>query len=152
MKAFSNILEIKGAGKLKGNRGFTLIEIIVMIVLAGVILLLIVTPFITSVKGSGKSEMVNTAMYLAHQRMEEMMKFDYGKTPELDPTALTSWQNAPITGYQWRWERLYVDNNFNVVGDGIQATNNRGYKRMRVLVSDSEGTTYEICSVVTDFP
>lgn len=154
MKAFSNILEFEGTGKWrrKGNRGFTLIEIIVLIVLAGIILPVIAMPFITGVQGSGKPEKVNTAMYLAHQRMEEMMKFNYGKTPELDPTALTPWQNAPISGYQWRWERLYVDSNLNIVGDGLNPANDRGYKRMLVRVSDPEGTTYEIYSVVTDFP
>jgi type II secretory pathway pseudopilin PulG len=154
MKAFSNILELKGAGKWKGlgNRGFTLIEIIVLIILAGILLPVIVMPFLSGVKGSGKPEMVNIAVYLAHQRMEEMMKFDYGKTPEIDPTTLTAWQNAPISGYQWQWERLYVDNNLNVVGDGIQLTNNRGYKRILVRVRDPMNDTYEIYSLVTDFP
>jgi type II secretory pathway pseudopilin PulG len=134
------------------NKGFTLIEIIVLIVMAGILLPAIVVPFATGVKQSRKPETVTTAMYLAHQRMEEMMKFDYGKTPELDPATLTAWQNTPISGYQWQWERLYVDTNFNVVGDGIQPTNNRGYKRIRVRVRDPDNDTYEIYSVVTRFP
>ena len=135
-----------------GNRGFTLIEIIVLIVMAGILLPAIIVPFATGVKGSGKPEMATTAMYLAHQRMEELMKFDYGKTPELDPTAFTPYANAPISGYQWQWERLYVDSNFNVVGDGIQPANNRGYKRIRVRVIDPENDTYEVTLVVTAFP
>jgi type II secretory pathway pseudopilin PulG len=134
------------------KKGFTLIEIIVMIVMAGILLPAIIIPFVTGIRGSGKPEKVTTAMYLAHQRMEELMKFDYGRTPELDPTALTGPAPAPISGYQWQWEILYVDSDFNIVGDGIQATNNRGYKQIRVLMTDPDGDTYNVYSVVTNFP
>jgi hypothetical protein len=44
------------------------------------------------------------------------------------------------------------DSSFNVVGDGIQATNHRGYKRIFVRVKDPMNDTYEIYSVVTFFP
>ena len=135
-----------------GNRGFTLIEIIVLIVMAGILLPAIIVPFATGIKGSGKPEMVTTAMYLAHQRMEELMKYDYSQ-PSLNPIALTPLASAPITGYQWQWEIYYVeDSSFNVVGDGIQATNHRGYKRILVRVKDPMADTYEIYSVVTFFP
>jgi len=134
------------------DKGFTLIEIIILIVMAGILLPAIIVPFVSAVKGSGKPEMVNTAMYLGHQKMEEFMKFQYTDAA-LNPTALTSY--AAITGfsgYEWQWERLYVDSNFNVVGDGIQAVNHRGYKRILVRVKDPMNDTYEIYSVVTYFP
>jgi hypothetical protein len=104
------------------------------------------------VKGSGKPEMVYTAMFLGHQKMEEFMKFQYTNAA-LNPTALTSY--AAITGfpaYEWQWEILYVDSYFSVVGDGIQTTNHRGYKRILVRVKDPMNDTYEIYSVVTFFP
>ena len=129
-----------------GNKGFTLIEIIILIVMAGILLPTIVAPFVTGVKGSGKPEMVNAAMYLAHQKMEEFIKFDYGKTPELDPTALTAYANADLSGYQWQWEIILVDNNFNTSATDV------GYKRILVRVKDLENDTYEIYSVATDFP
>jgi type II secretory pathway pseudopilin PulG len=138
--------------KAISNGGFTLIEIIILIVIAGILLPAIIVPFVSSVKGSGKPEMATIAMYLAHQKIEEFMRFDYGKSPELDPTALTAYASAGISGYQWQWQRLYVDSNFNIVGDGIQATNNRGYKRILVRVRDPENSTYEVYSVVTNFP
>ena len=134
-----------------GNRGFTLIEIIVLIVMAGILLPAIIVPFATGIKGSGKPEMVTTAMYLAHQRMEEMMKFDYGKTPELEPAALTAWQNTPISGYQWQWERLYVPSN-DLMAAGSVNPPDTGYKRIRVRVTDPEGTNYDVYAVVTNFP
>ena len=87
------------------KKGFTLIEIIVLIVMAGILLPVIVIPFVTGVRGSGKPEMVTTAMYLAHQRMEELMKYDYGNAAS-NPTALTAYAAAPISGYQWQWSKL----------------------------------------------
>jgi len=54
--------------KTKNNKGFTLIEIIILIVMAGILLPAIIVPFVSGVKGSGKPEMVTTAMYLGHHR------------------------------------------------------------------------------------
>ena len=138
--------------KTISNDGFTLIEIIILIVMAGILLPAIIVPFVSSVKGSGKPEMATTAMYLAHQKMEEFMKFDYGKSPSSESHCPHGLCPAGISGYQWQWQRLYVDSNFNIVGDGIQATNNRGYKRILVRVRDPENSTYEVYSVVTNFP
>ena len=127
------------------SRGFTLIEIIVMIVIAGILLPVIVAPFLASVKDSGKPEMVNIAMYLAHQRMEELMKFQYSDAT-LNPVALTPYANTGVTGYDWQWEIVLVDNNFSTSVTDV------GYKRILVRVRDPENDTYEIYSVVTDFP
>ncbi len=71
------------------KKGFTLIEILVLVVLAGIIIPVIVVPFATGIRGSGKPEMVTTAMYLAHQKMEELMKFNYGQAPDLTPGTYT---------------------------------------------------------------
>lgn len=128
-----------------GSRGFTLIEIIVLIVMAGILLPAIVVPFATGVKQSKKPETVTTAMYLGHQKMEEFMKFNYGNAA-LNPTALTAYANTDMSGYQWQWEIIYVDNNFNTSGSDV------GYKRILVRVKDPENDTYEIYSVVTRFP
>ena len=138
--------------KTMNKKGFTLIEIIVMIVMAGILLPVLVVPFVTGIRGSGKPEMVTTAMYLAHYKMEEFMKYQYLNSA-LNPTAITSYADiSGFSGYQWQWERLYVDSDFNVVGDGILATNHRGYKRILVRVKDPMNDTYEIYSVVTFFP
>ncbi len=134
-----------------GNKGFTLIEIIILIVMAGILLPAIIVPFVTGVRGSGKPELVTTAMYLAHQRMEEFMKYDYSKAPELNPIDLTGAVNAPIPGYQWLWEIHYVpDSDLNAAGSSNAP--DTGYKRILVRVSDPDGDTYEVRSVVTNFP
>lgn len=130
-----------------GNSGFTLIEVIVLIVMAGVLLPAIVVPFATGVKKSGKPEMATTAMYLGHQKMEEFMKFNYNNAA-LNATALTSYANSDIPTYQWQWEIMYVDNNFS----NADLVTDRGYKRILVRVKDPENDAYEIYSVVTRFP
>ena len=138
-----------------GRRGFTLIEIIILIVMAGILLPTIVVPFATGVRGSGTPEKVTRAIYLAHQRMEELVKYHYLNA------ALVPTNNPPTdfvafpTGdanYPGENQIYYVDGNFNVVGDGKAATNHRGYKRIIVRVRDPMNDTYEIYSVVTFFP
>lgn len=134
------------------DKGFTLIEIIILIVMAGILLPAIIVPFVASVKGSGKPEIATTAMFLAHEKMEEFTINEYLESP-LDPISLTSYADiAGFSGYQWQWEILYVDSYFNVVGDGIQPSNHRGYKRILVRVKDPQNDTYEIYSIVGLFP
>jgi type II secretory pathway pseudopilin PulG len=128
------------------KKGFTLIEIIILVVMAGILLPATIVPFVTGVRGSGKPEVVTTAMYLAHQRMEECMKFNYSGVAV---TALTPYADVdPVNfpNYQWQWEIIYVDNNFGMWGSDA------GYKRILVRVKDPENSNYEIYSVVTNFP
>ena len=130
------------------KKGFTLIEIIVLIVLAGIIIPVIVIPFATGIRGSKKPEMVTTAVYLAHYKMEEFMKYQYLNTA-LNPTAITGY--AAISGfsdYYWQWEIYYVDSDFL----NPDLVTHRGYKRILVRVRDPMNDTYEIYSVVTFFP
>jgi prepilin-type N-terminal cleavage/methylation domain-containing protein len=126
-----------------GNRGFTLIEIIVLIVMAGILLPAIIVPFATGVRGSGKPEMVTTAMYLAHQKMEELMKFNYCRAPDLTPGTYNS-PAPPVTGYTWTWTISYVDNTF------AASVTDVGYKRILVTVTDPQASTYDVYSVVTN--
>jgi type II secretory pathway pseudopilin PulG len=130
--------------KILDHKGFTLIEIIILIVMAGILLPAIIVPFVTGVKGSGKPEMVTTAMYLAHQKMEEFMKYHYCNAA-LNPTALTAYAAAPIAGYDWQWEIMYVDSNFA----NPDLVTDRGYIRILVRVRDPMLSIYEIYSVVT---
>lgn len=127
------------------NKGFTLIEIIVLIVLAGILLPAIIVPFATGVKGSGKPEMVNKAMFLAQQKMEEFMKFEYSNAA-LNPIALTPYSNTDFPNYQWQWSITYVNNSFASSGTDV------GYKMILVRVQDPENSPYEVTSVVTNFP
>ncbi len=133
------------------KEGFTLIEIIVLIVMAGILIPAIVIPFATGVKGSGKPEMATKAMYFAHQRMEELMKFNYGNAA-LGITGVGVF-NAFSTGdanYPGDYEIVYVpSSDLTVTGQASPDTN---YKRIHVRVTDPESSTYDVYSVVTNFP
>ena len=128
-----------------GNKGFTLIEIIVLIVMAGILLPTIIVPFVAGIQGSGKPEMVNKAMFLAQQKMEEFMKYAYGRSPDLDPTGGFVPFPTGVLNYQGEYEIVYVDSSFT-------PSANVGYKRVIVRVRDPENTNYEITSLVTNFP
>ncbi len=131
--------------KTMHSKGFTLIEIIILIVLAAILLPAIIVPFASGVKGSGKPEIVNKAMFLAQQKMEEFMKFDYSNAA-LNAIALTPYSNTDFPNYQWQWSIAYVDNSFAASGTDV------GYKMILVRVQDPENSTYELTSVVTNFP
>jgi type II secretory pathway pseudopilin PulG len=135
---------------LSRSKGFTLIEIIILIVMAGILLPVIVVPFVTGVRGSGKPEMVTKAMYLAHQRMEGLMKYDYQILNANSLTALTGWTGIDpnFPNYSQRWELVHLRDDFTIpVPDS-----NLGYIRIRVDVRDPGNDMYQVYSVVTDFP
>jgi type II secretory pathway pseudopilin PulG len=132
------------------NKGFTLIEIIILIVMAGILLPVIIVPFVTGVKSSGKPEMATKAMYLAHEEMEYRMKYNYGGS-QLNPTNFTACQASPPSGYQCQYEILYVTSNDLMVVGSINPPDTK-YKRIRVRVNDPDNDTYEIYSVATTFP
>jgi len=126
------------------KRGFTLIEIIVLIVMAGIIIPAIMVPFATGIRGSKKPEMVTTAMYFAHQRMEELMKYNY-RNGALTPAGVVAFVTGDVN-YPGENEIVYVDSNFGTPSGDV------GYKRIRVRITDPEVNTYEVYSVVTNFP
>jgi type II secretory pathway pseudopilin PulG len=128
-----------------GKRGFTLIEIIILIVMAGILIPAIIIPFATGIRGSNKPEMITTAMYLAHQKMEELMKFNYNRAPDLTPGTYTL-PAPPVTGYTWQWVISYVNDSFGASGSDV------GYKMIRVTVTDPQSSTYNVYAVVTNFP
>ena len=123
------------------KKGFTLIEIIILIIMAGILIPVIVAPFVTGIRASNKPEMVATAMYLAHQEMEALMKFNYSQA-----SLNTGTYNSTINGYTLQWVISYVTNSF------ATSTTDVGYKEIVITVTDPQGSTYTAYSVVTKFP
>ena len=128
------------------KKGFTLIEILVLIVMAGILIPAIVVPFVTGIRGSTNPEVVSTAMYLAHQKMEDLMQYVYTQANLNTGTTAMAPAPAPFSNYQWGWTISYVTNTF-----GNSATD-VGYKMIVVTVTDPQGTNYTLYSVVTHFP
>ena len=124
------------------NRGFTLIEVIIFIVVAGIIASAIFIPFMTGLKGSMTPEKVATATYLAQQRMEFFTKNSYDSA-QLSLTPLTSYTSAGISGYQWQWQISYVDE------DLANSPSDLGYKLILVSVKDPDNQAVALQTVVT---
>lgn len=127
------------------SRGFTFIEILILIVMASIFLPAILLPTIIGIKAQTKPEMATRAIYLAQQKMEELMKLRYNDTL-LNPTPLTSYSPVPgNSGYEWQWEIILVDDNL------IPSSGDQGYKRILIRVKDPQNDTYEIYSLVTRY-
>ncbi len=76
--------------ELRTQLGFTLIEVIIFLVLAGIILPLIFIPFMTGLKSYSTPEVVSTATFLGEELMEEIKSkgFDENPASPTDPGIL----------------------------------------------------------------
>ena len=128
------------------HEGFTLIEVIVFIVVAGVIAAGIFIPFMTILKGSTTPEKVATATYLAQYKMEELTKNAYALLAPA-PT-LTTYAPAGISGYQWQWQISYVNANLAI----LIPPSDVGYKLILVNVMDPDNQVVALQTVVTERP
>jgi type II secretory pathway pseudopilin PulG len=127
------------------RKGFTLIEIIVLIVMAGILISAIIVPFATGIRGSNKPEMVTRAMYYAHQRMEELMKYNYCNAALNVTGGFVAFTTGGEPNYTGLNNIAYVDDTFTASGSDV------GYKMIVVTVTDPQGSTYNVYSVVTIF-
>ena len=125
--------------------GFTLVEVIVFLVVAGIIASAIFIPLVTSLKESTTPEKVATATYLAQQKVEFFTKNSY-ESGQLNPTPLTSYSPAGIIGYQWQWQISYVDEDMAISPGDV------GYKLILVRVMDPDNEFVELQTVVTKRP
>ncbi len=76
--------------KPRTQLGFTLIEVIIFLVLAGIILPLIFIPFMAGLKSYSTPEVVSTATFLGEELMEEIKGkgFDENPASPTDPGSL----------------------------------------------------------------
>ena len=90
-------------------------------------------------------EKVATSAYLAQQRMEFFTKNSYDSA-QLNPTSLTSYTSAGISGYQWQWQISHIDE------DLASSPSDVGYKLILVRVKDPDNEVVELETVVTKRP
>ena len=139
--------DLRYSPTIVNHEGFTLIEVIVFITVAGVITSAIFIPFLTSLKGGVSADYVMTASYLAQAKMEELTKYEYTNS-NLDPVSLTAYVQIDATyfpSYDWQWEIKYID---EALADSPCDV---GYKQVLVRVRDPDGKEFEAISVVTKF-
>ncbi len=127
------------------SRGFTLIETIVLIVMAGIVIAAIAVPFTTGIRQSTKPEMVATAMYLAQLEMEALMQFNYCQPSLATGTTAMAPAPAPFSNYQLGFTISYMTSAFATSATDV------GYKQIQVTVTDPQGSTYNVYAVVPRF-
>ena len=125
------------------SKGFTLVEVIIFIVVAGVIASTIFIPFMTSLKESIFPEKVATSTCLAQYKMEEFVAYDSSPV-----TPLTDYTSADISGYQWQWDISCVDGNL----ENSQYEKDTKYKLILVRIKDADNEVVELRTLVTRRP
>ncbi len=135
------------------DRGFTLIELIIFIVVAGLFVPLAYIAFSTAMKDSTNPESIITARFLAEKKMEEITKYDFNDiVTNYPPPTITSYTDIPgYTGYQWKWTIGYITYSGNppVISDSGSATN---YLKVIVYVRNPQGYEYVVHTIVTKRP
>ncbi|MFP3870950.1 MAG: prepilin-type N-terminal cleavage/methylation domain-containing protein [Syntrophobacteria bacterium] len=106
------------------KRGFTLLEVIIIIVLVGIFMAAIGLPFVSGIRESHLPEIVATAHFLAAERLEELAGADYD--------ALADEPRAAVSGYL-DYERE-VDETEVTEADLSTPEAGSGYRTVRVTV------------------
>ena len=84
---------------VKSERGFTLIELVMVVAVAGVLSSALVAPFITGVKQATRPEIYATATYLAQRKMEAQRHFGYTAMSGSIATLYPHWNPDKEGGY-----------------------------------------------------
>jgi Tfp pilus assembly protein PilE len=89
---------------LHSNRGMTLIELIVFIIVAGMFIPLAYLAYSTALQDTAVPETVVKLRFIAEAKMEDIIRNDYDTQLTLQPAQATFIDvGSPHTGYQWRW-------------------------------------------------
>lgn len=135
------------------HKGFTLIELIIFIVIAGLFVPLAYIAFSAALKEGTKPESIITARFLAERKMEEITKDNFATiVTRYPPPTNTSYANVTgYPGYQWKWTVGYITYTGSppVISDSASATN---YLKIIVYVREPQGFEYVVHTIVTKRP
>ncbi len=140
---------------LKNQKGITLIEMIVFIIVAAVVMPVIVSPVMTLLKDSTKPEKAVTANFLGQKILEVITSNDFptltdtSSAPPIPHSAVETDINNTISslpsGYTKTWSIYYITAADLVTQQG-SATN---YVRIDITVTDPYGRDFNYYSIVT---
>ena len=89
---------------LHSNRGMTLIELIVFIIVAGMFIPLAYLAYSTALRDTAVPETVVKLRFIAEAKMEDIIRNDYDTQLTLQPAQATFIDvGSPHAGYQWKW-------------------------------------------------
>lgn len=129
-------------------RGFTIIEMVIFIVMAGIFVPLAYIAFSSAVREGATPESITKARFIAEQKMENLTKDIFDNVV----IASTSYAAVPgYTGYEWKWTVGYITYTGDppVISDSGSVTN---YKKIIVYVKEPKGYEYAVYTIVTKRP
>lgn len=135
--------------KTKNEKGFTLLELIVIIVILGITLPLVIMPFVTAAGSAARPADMGMLASINRGGMErELAGIDQNWPLVLDPDFSTNSFNETIDGRQYatRVEKRFVDASFSDT-DGDPAMNRNRYLLLSVTTTDGTGNTLNLQTV-----
>ncbi|HHT9127072.1 MAG TPA: type IV pilus modification PilV family protein [Candidatus Brocadiia bacterium] len=146
--------------------GFTLIEVIIFLVLAGIILPLIFIPFMTGLKSYSTPEVVSTATFLGEELMEEIKSKGFDENPasptdpaNLGPEGESRSQYDDVDDYDGLTETSSGFGNYSrsvtvfyVSADNLDADAGAitNFKRIQVTVTNSQIPNVAMATLVSN--
>jgi hypothetical protein len=130
------------------KEGFTAIELIIFIVVAGIFVPLAFIAFSGAIKSGTTPELITKARFIAEQKMEDITKNPFNSLP----AAQTTYIGVPgNTGYQWKWTiNQLTSGDISAVSPPI--TDYTKYKKIVVYVREPNNYEYMVFTIVTQKP
>ena len=125
------------------NKGFTLIELIIFIIVGGILLPLAMIAFTSAMKSASVPDYTIKARFYAEKKMEELTSYSYAAMPG------SGGPEIPETGYIINW----TINTINPT-DFSQTSPDPNYKKIEITVTPPTGSTnnYVVSTIVTKRP
>jgi hypothetical protein len=138
----------KSRGTAVKKEGFTAIELIIFIVVAGIFVPLAFIAFSGAIKGGATPELIMKARFIAEQKIEDITKNPFNSLPSAQATYIGVPGN---TGYEWKWtiDQL-TSGDISTVNPPI--TDCTKYKKIVVYVKEPNNYEYKVYTIVTQRP
>ncbi len=125
-------------GKVKSERGFTLLELILVMVVMGILSSSLVLPFLAGLKQSTRPEIYATATYLAEEEIEIKRGIGYTNATFVDvPISVTIPSGSGRT-YTGQVVTKYVDHNSSTFAFDDAASPPSEFIKVTVTVSNTD--------------
>ena len=148
-------------GLIKNQKGITLIEMIIFIIVAAVAMPVIVSPVMTFLKDSTKPEKAVTANFLGQKILEVITSNDFptltdtSSAPPIPPSAVETDINTEIddswpSDYSYSWDIYYinpVNPDYDLETEYTDSATK--YVRIDITVTDPDGRDFKYYSIVT---
>ena|SRR3989339_579457 len=126
-----------------GQKGFTLIELVIAIVVVSIAFYAIISVFITVAPRNINAEDLSKATYLANRVMEETTAKSFSSISSVSPTSFAS----PFSNYNYQVVVDYV----TTAEPDVVSVNPTNYKRVKVRSWGGFSSTVEVITLVSTY-